>query len=237
MPTPDRYGQGVQYTALGDSPNLEWLGDQLANGILPRALLTFDSANHRASVLTGERAPSLSKVPYLTYLKDTKTVEIWINGGWVRMLYDTRRFAYKPGPTQRPATVSATPDPHLTLAVEANSVYTLTGMLFYDGDDGGDLKFGFTAPAGSTGSWWPGAPDSSMNALAFAPRWGAITDVTASTMAAGTIGTGNTLAASPSGLVITGSTAGHLTLVWGQNTANAAPTTLRAHSWLRLERM
>lgn len=236
MPTPDRYAQNVQYTALGDSPNLEWLGDQLANGILPHTLLTFDSATHRASVLTGALAPALSKVPYLTYLKDSKRIEAWIGGAagaWIEIPFEKRLFKYKNDFTPRTST-TATADPHLQVTVEPNSVYTLSAFLVYEGHDNADMKIGFSGPAGISGTWWPGGPDSSAAAYAAYPRWGPA-DL-ATTIPVGAIGAATLLVAEPRGLVITGGSGGTFSLIWGQSASSATPTILRTHSWLRLDR-
>ncbi|MFH8804044.1 hypothetical protein ACH4F6_31400 [Streptomyces sp. NPDC017936] len=228
----DSYGQSITLYQNTEAPNLEALVKNLADGVIPRGILRFSSASARAATLT---SPVEGMV---TWLQDVNRLYVYDGSAWQELPYNSRLFAYKPSNTSRASTTSATADPHLTFTVEANTVYTLSGLLIFDGHDSGDLKIGFTAPAGTTGSWWPGGPDSS-SAAAFAayPRWGALTDVTSSTMAIGTIGAGTILAAEPKGLVVTSGTPGTFSLVWAQNTSNATATVLRTHSWLRLDRM
>lgn len=230
----DDYGQSVTVYQNSESPNLQALATNLANGIIPRSVMRFASASARAAALTGATAPVEGMV---TWLQDGNRLYVYDGSAWQELPYNSRLFAYKTGNTSRSSTTTATADPHLTFTVEANTVYTLSGFLVYDALDTADLKFGFTAPSGTTGSWWPGAADSSMNALAFAARWGALTDVTSSTMAVGAQGAGTILAAEPRGLVITSGTPGTFSLVWAQNASSGTATILRTHSWLRLDRM
>lgn len=227
----DVYGQSITLYQNTESPNLEAMIKNLSDGLIPRSNMRFASASARAATLT---SPVEGMV---TWLQDVNRLYVYDGSAWQEIPYNSRLFAYKTGNTSRTSTTSATADPHLTFTVEANTTYTLSGFLVYDGLDTADLKFGFTAPSGTTGSWWPGAADSSMNALAFAPRWGALTDVTSSTMATGAQGAGTILAAAPKGLVITAGTPGTFSLVWAQNSSSGTATILRTHSWLRLDRM
>jgi hypothetical protein len=227
----DPYGQSVTLYQNAEAPNLEAMIKNLADGVIPRSVMRFASSSARAATLT---APVEGMV---TWLQDANRLYVYDGSAWQELPYNSRLFAYKPSNTSRASTTSATADPHLTFTVEANATYTLSGFLVYDGLDTADLKFGFTAPAGTTGSWWPGAADSSMNALAYSPRWGALTDVTTATMAVGAQGAGTILAAAPKGLVITSGTPGTFSLVWAQNSSSGTATILRTHSWLRLDRM
>lgn len=230
----DDYGQSVTVYQNSESPNLQALATNLASGIIPRSVMRFASASARAAALTGATAPVEGMV---TWLQDVNRLYVYDGSTWQEIPYNSRLFAYKPSNTSRSSTTSATADPHLTVTVEANATYTLSGFLVYDAHDVADLKFGFTAPSGTTGSWWPGAANSSMNALAYAPRWGALTDVTSSTMPIGAQGASTILAAKPEGLVITAGTPGTFALVWAQNSGSATASILRTHSWLKLERM
>lgn len=227
----DTYGQSITLYQNTESPNLEAMIKNLSDGLIPRSIMRFSAASARAATLT---APVEGMV---TWLQDVNRLYVYDSGAWQELPYNSRLFAYKTGNTARSSTTTVTADPHLTFTVEANTTYTLTALLIFDGHDLGDLKIGFTAPAGTTGSWWPGGPDSSASAFAASPRWGALTDVTSSTMAIGTIGAGTILAAEPRGLVITSGTPGTFSLVWAQNASNGTATTLRTHSWLRLDRM
>ncbi|MFH9765211.1 hypothetical protein ACH4N4_30240 [Streptomyces microflavus] len=227
----DLYGQGITLYQNTEAPNLEMMIKNLADGVIPRGVMRYSSASTRAANLT-------SPVEGMTtWLQDVNRMYVYDGSAWQELPYNAKLFAYKPSNTSRTSTTSATADPHLTFTLAANTTYTLSGLLVYDAHDAADLKFGFTGPAGTTGSWWPGGPDSSMNALAYSPRWGAITDVTSSTMVVGAQGSGTILACQPTGLVITSGTPGTFSLVWAQNASNATATVLRTHSWLRLDRM
>jgi hypothetical protein len=227
----DSYGQSITLYQNTEAPNLESMIKNLSDGVIPRGVMRFSSASSRTATIA---APVEGMV---TWLQDVNRLYVYDGSAWQEIPHDARLFAYKTANTSRASTTTATADPHLTFTVAANTTYTLSGFLVYDGLDTADLKFGFTAPAGATGSWWPGAADSSMNALAFAARWGALTDVTSSVMTVGAQGAGTILAAAPKGLVITSGTPGTFSLVWAQGSSSATATILRAHSWLRLDRM
>lgn len=143
--------------------------------------------------------------------------------------------AVKTADTPRISTTALAADPHLAIAVTPGT-YRLTAMLVYEGDAAADLKLGWTAPAGTTGAWWPGGPDSSMNALAYATRWGASSDVGATNIPVGCIGAGSVLACCPVGTVIV-TTAGTLTLAWAQQVSTAVNTILHAGSWMTLQKI
>ncbi|MGW1154439.1 hypothetical protein ACWD45_24545 [Streptomyces rubiginosohelvolus] len=141
----------------------------------------------------------------------------------------------KPGFTSRASVTTMADDPHLTLAVTPGE-YALDAFLVYDGAQAGDLKLGWTVPAGSTGSWWPGGPDSGMTALASSPRWGALGDVDTSTLPVGCQGAGILLACRPVGtFVIT--TAGTVALSWAQQTTSTTATIIRGQSYLKMTRI
>jgi hypothetical protein len=137
--------------------------------------------------------------------------------------------------TPRASTTTLEADPHLTLTVSPGT-YKLDAFLMYDADAAADLKLGWSAPAGTTGAWWPGAADSGMAGLAASPRWGAVTDVGTTTLPLGAIGAGTIVAARPVGTVVI-TTAGIFALMWAQQASSATPTVLRGQSTLELRRI
>jgi hypothetical protein len=137
--------------------------------------------------------------------------------------------------TSRASTTTMAADPHLMLTVSPGT-YKLDAFLMYDGDPAADLKLGWTAPAGTTGAWWPGGPDSSMTALAWEPRWGVVSDVGTSTLPVGAQGAGVIVACRPVGTVVI-TTAGTFALMWAQQVSSATPTVLRGQSTLELRRI
>ncbi|WP_381801229.1 hypothetical protein [Streptomyces niveus] len=141
----------------------------------------------------------------------------------------------KPAFTSRTATTTLADDPDLTLTVGPGT-YLLDCFLAYDGAQAADFKLGWTVPAGTTGSWWPGGADSGMTALASVPRWGALGDVGASTLPVGCQGAGIILACRPVGTVVV-TTAGTFALAWAQQTTSTTATIVRGQSYLRMERI
>ncbi|MFH8804045.1 hypothetical protein ACH4F6_31405 [Streptomyces sp. NPDC017936] len=141
----------------------------------------------------------------------------------------------KPSSTSRASTATVSADPHLTMTLSPGT-YLLDALLMYDGDAAADLKLGWIAPAGTTGAWWPGGADSSVAALASTPRWGALSDITTSTIPVGAVGAGTIMACRPVGTVII-TTAGAFALAWAQNSGSATPTILRGQSTLQMRRI
>ena len=141
----------------------------------------------------------------------------------------------KSSSTSRSSTTTLAADPHLTMTLPAGT-YLMDAFLMYDGDSAADLKLGWTAPASTTGAWWPGGADSGIAALASSPRWGALSDITTSTLPVGALGAGTILACRPVGTVIT-TTSGTFALMWAQQASSATATILRGQSWLQMRRI
>jgi len=137
--------------------------------------------------------------------------------------------------TPRVSTTTVAVDPHLALTV-VPGIYKLDAFLMYDGDAAADMKLGWSAPAGTTGAWWPGAMDSSGAAFASLPRWGALSDITTSTLNVGTIGASTIVVCRPVGTVVV-TTAGTFALQWAQGASSATSTILRGQSTLELRRI
>jgi hypothetical protein len=142
----------------------------------------------------------------------------------------------KPSDTARASTTSATDDPHLTLAVLANTVYIVDGFLIVDGDSAGDLKMTFTAPSGATGNFQAaGGPagysgaSGQVNQTAYA--WGA------SAFTVGVLGAGSPTVVAVRGVCRTSSTAGSITLQWAQVASSLTATTVFTNSYLRAVRV
>ncbi|MFF4478685.1 hypothetical protein ACFY1A_16945 [Streptomyces sp. NPDC001520] len=65
MPKNDLFGQGVQYPALSDVPDIETALGGIVNGLVGRTVLRFANANARAAALTGSSAPVPGMITYL----------------------------------------------------------------------------------------------------------------------------------------------------------------------------
>ncbi|MFE3657285.1 hypothetical protein [Streptomyces sp. NPDC059165] len=136
--------------------------------------------------------------------------------------------------TSRSSVTTVAADPHLTMTLTPGE-YKLDAFLMYDGDAAADLRLGWIGPSGTTGAWWPGGADSSAAALASSPRWGALSDITTSTLPVGALGAGTILTCRPVGTVII-TTTGTFALAWAQQSSSATPTVLRGQSTLELRR-
>lgn len=129
-------------------------------------------------------------------------------------------------------------DDHFVHALFTNAVYTMNGYFIYDGAaaTAGGLKMQFTVPSGSSLTW----TNFGVNGAGS----GALTDYNVVSEQAGAasprgVGTNLTTAMScrPTGILITGSTAGNLSLLWAQTTSNATPTRILGSSFLELKRV
>lgn len=80
MPDPDKYGQGIQLWQMTDAPSIPDAIKAIADGVIPRGILFFDSAAQRGSTLVGERAPVNGM---LTWLRDVKRLELRVDTDWV----------------------------------------------------------------------------------------------------------------------------------------------------------
>ena len=142
-------------------------------------------------------------------------------------------FARKTAPTARTsATLQA--DDHLSVAVEANSVYTVEALLHWvtTDDSTADLSMAFAVPAGATGTYL--APSQSISAtsvqgtvrtmstdIAASRSYGALTDVD------------NPLGVMVRALLVTGATAGNFTVMIAR-TGGSGTITMLTHSYLLL---
>ncbi len=132
-------------------------------------------------------------------------------------------------------------DDALTLAVAANATYTFrVWMLAVDATDAnGDIKFGFTFPAGATCHFSGKGPHSLLaggGAFGDGEYIGRNTATSGSTVAAYGLST-SVIGIELTGLLIVGGTAGNLQLQWAQNTSDANATTVQAGSFMTLDRV
>lgn len=146
-------------------------------------------------------------------------------------------FARKTADTARASTITATADPHLVCAMQANATYTIDAYIIYNANTAGDFGMQFGTPAGATGNW---------NAIAWGRGAGASVGVDGFTVRTNdnTINQNRTyggdttdITAHVKGIVITAGTAGNLTVDWAQAASDAGATTLRTNSYLRIVRV
>lgn len=131
----------------------------------------------------------------------------------------------------------------MSVALEANSVYELRGMIIYSADTAADFKMGWTVPAGTTGTWAALAMQSSSATAnsSTSARWQTQTDYT-ETEQLGGVGTGITSESTRSfalfqGLVITSATAGNIVMRGAQQTAHASDAGVGIGTYMVLTRV
>jgi len=121
-------------------------------------------------------------------------------------------------------------DTDLYAAVAASTTYAVEAVILYAAGTTPDMKVTFTWPAGATMPWGLLGYTTALafQAVAFsAPASGTTFSVGGNTVS-------NDLILYLSGTLTVGTTAGTLQFQFAQNTADAALTTVRAGSWLRL---
>jgi hypothetical protein len=130
-------------------------------------------------------------------------------------------------------------DTQLVLPLATNATYELDGHIIYQAS-GAAAVSGYTAafgvPAGATLDWvWHGKIDTDGAATA-ASIW-QFAETAATSRNSGGAGIGTSLVGKPTGLLITGNTAGNLQYQFAQATANATASLTKAGSYLILRRV
>jgi hypothetical protein len=130
-------------------------------------------------------------------------------------------------------------DLQLLLPLATNATYELDGQIIYQAS-GAAAVSGYTAafglPAGATLDWvWHGKIDTDGAATA-ASIW-QFAETAATSRNSGGAGIGTSLVGKPTGLLVTGGTAGNLQYQFAQATANATASVTKAGSYLILRRV
>lgn len=149
-------------------------------------------------------------------------------------------FARKTADTTRASTTTITSDPHLSVSMEANATYTMSGYIVFNNTAGGpinapgDLAIQTTTPGDALGSWGAYAPSTSVAAEPASLR-----EIDQPHNTARTYGTG--ASSVPSMMILSGIvrtvSAGTLAMGWAQVSSNADGTVLYTDSWIKLERV
>lgn len=140
-------------------------------------------------------------------------------------------YIYKTAATSRTSNTTLTADPHLIVPMAANAMYDLTGLIDYEADVTGDLKFQFTLPASATMNWayigWSPSDNFFHNAQNSAATVGNV----------GGGGAASGRGVSIFGSIVTAGTAGNLGLNWAQQVSSGTATILHQYSYLKLVRV
>lgn len=122
----------------------------------------------------------------------------------------------------------------LAVTLDASSVWLVEAMAVYTGVTTGDLKLGWTAPAGATLTWVPGGITSAASGSTGSVSLGA--KLVSETAIVGAVDAVTPLVAMLRGIVRISTTAGDLGLDYAQGTSDPTATIMRADSWLRAKR-
>lgn len=144
-------------------------------------------------------------------------------------------FARKTADESLPSSTTLQDDDQLAVAVDANATYWVQTFISYEAATAGDLKIGWSAPAGAEFPW-NFAGLTSTAATAGDAVYSAVNTLSG-TDTAGGIGAGAALVARPSGILVISSTPGTFTFRWAQGTSSATPTIVKAGSGLLLTRV
>ncbi|MCC7528276.1 MAG: hypothetical protein IT342_07125 [Candidatus Melainabacteria bacterium] len=122
----------------------------------------------------------------------------------------------KSSDTSRTSTTTLADDPHLSIALEANTTYHFSALFSINlVNSGPKFKMTFVGPAGSTINW-----GANFNGIEFVSGSGG-------TSQASTAVEGGDNSAVCTGSITLGSTAGNLTLQWAQNNSSTQPVTVK----------
>lgn len=116
----------------------------------------------------------------------------------------------------------------LAIALGVGETWAFEAVLFYEGSTAGDLKVGFSLPAGATLVWGGYAPAPAIAAFASTAQFSIQTGT--GTNGYGGVGAGNGLIAILRGLIVNPTNAGNLQLRFAQLASDATATILKANS-------
>jgi hypothetical protein len=127
------------------------------------------------------------------------------------------KSALKTSDTARTNTTTLADDPHLSIALEANTTYHFSALFTINlGNSGPKFKMTFVGPAGSTISWGANINNNEFHSAS------------GGTSQAFTSVEGGDSSAVCTGSITLGSTAGNLTLQWAQNSSSSQAVTVKS---------
>ena len=228
---------GLRYAQQTDAAvaltGFQNLATDLDSVVLPKYTSTAnrDSANP---------SPSAGDHCYLNFgSAGGQTLQVYENASW-KSYFRAPLFAYKTADSTRTSNTTTSADTHLTLPVPENGTYVLNLWGMLTGSNAGDFKFNFSYPAGGSMSVGPlglavAATGTNGSLEAFSG-----TGLDASTptidMYVGTVASFTTNFMIH-GLLLSGVAGGTVTLNWAQNTSDGTATTLKAGSYMTLQRV
>jgi hypothetical protein len=148
------------------------------------------------------------------------------------------KFAFKPADTPRTSNTTLTADPDLTLAVDASKTYLLeTVVNFYNGGGTtGNIQYSFSLPASAHlygGTWGRDGTTGDTASASYDQAAQAFPALGAATWSAAVFDQPILIHA----VLVTGASAGSITLNWAQDASSGTATTVREGSFMFLRRV
>ncbi|MGX7680568.1 hypothetical protein ACSMXN_16895 [Jatrophihabitans sp. DSM 45814] len=143
-------------------------------------------------------------------------------------------FARKPVDEHVVSWAQLQSDNDLGLTLTPNSTYTFSAFLNWSSDPAADLRLAWQVPADATIVWTPDGLGTTAATATGEPKR-SVNGSEAVSM--GGVGAAVKLAATPTGIIRTGATAGEVRLLWAQNVTHPSTSTLYADSYLQLTRV
>jgi hypothetical protein len=224
--------QQITTPVLGDAADQAVAFGDYNVDVEPRLVKKYADAADRTA---RNAAPTNGEVSFLT---NPGRHDVWmapVVSAWWEM---RPLFAYKTAEAQLAnANTTLFNDTHLFLPMQTNAWYALDGMLVWESGTTGDIKFGWTVPAGAFMQRWSLIGiDTTATTLIGVTNVG-ISSSAGTTLARGGVAVGTMEVGHLQGLVQTAGTAGNLQLQWAQNASEAVNTRLKQYSWIRLMRV
>lgn len=126
-------------------------------------------------------------------------------------------------------------DLHLFVNVQANTQYWVVAFLIYEAGTTGDLKIGWTAPAGAGFNWVSDSlPSTETTSTGTISRAG---QGLGNTPAPAGVGAGSLVMSIPKGVLVVGSTSGTLRFRFAQSVSDPVASRVKANSLLMIRRL
>jgi hypothetical protein len=144
-------------------------------------------------------------------------------------LFNDTLKVVKPSNTSRTSTTTLAADPHMVIALEANTTYDFEIRAYWSGAAAGDISFAMAFPASSSVTWGgirlvvSASPTGDADFGIFIAPTSAVSAINAG-------GVGGDQMSLITGTVVVGATPGNLTLWWAQGTSSGTATILWARS-------
>jgi len=153
--------------------------------------------------------------------------------GQINSWFVNVNFARKTG-TQSVSNSTLVSDNDLSVAVEANAIYTVRLVLLYVALTAADIKVLFRTPASGS---FTGMGKCLVGSASAQTELQALPYTGNSSEQWGGLGAGNTAFGQVDGMLVTAGTPGNLTIEWAQFVTNGTATQVQGNSFLELRRV